>query len=415
MGTGYKTRSLYIGSTPDPARRLAQHNGLCKGGARRTADEKRRPWEMVMVVEGFMSKIAALQFEWAWQHPAATRHLTADFSSKEQSNAQEGIEGDEAVKKPHQKTKSRMGSRATDKGEDEEKDKRKKKKRKRKPPARRTRTSLKAHLEDLHLLLRSTYFRNWPLTLRFFAADVSQHWRGVCDRVNGSMPSHIRMIADGNCADIFPERDDHSLRVGSVREIEADYTPVKDYLKKATFLLDDMRGSYCKICETQYIDNDSAVVCPNVGCNSTTHLLCLSRRFLDTTKESDLLVPLTGKCPTCAQTVQWPLMMKELSIRTRGGQTLHNMLKRCEKRSRPIQKAQDATAESDDNGSAVDIAVDASHEDSNDTDSLDDYWDRILGSDSESGASIHPQQGSKAPGTEMNIKNNEFFEDGLPD
>ncbi|KAL4815327.1 structure-specific endonuclease subunit slx1 [Aspergillus spinulosporus] len=414
MGTGYKTQALYIGSTPDPARRLAQHNGLCKGGARRTADEKRRPWEMVMVVEGFMSKIAALQFEWAWQHPAATRHLTADVSSKEQSKTQERMKDDDAVQKLPPKTKAQKGSRATGKDEDEEKDNGKKKT-KRKPPARRTRTSLKAHLEDLHLLLCSTYFGVWPLTLRFFTADVSEQWRGLCDRVNGIIPSHIKMIADGNCADIFAERDDHSLRVGSVREIEVDYTPIKDYLKKATFLLGDMRGSYCKICEAQYIDNDSAVVCPNVDCNSTTHLLCLSRTFLDTTEDSDRLVPLTGKCPMCAQTVQWPLMMKELSIRTRGGQMLHNILKRRGKRSKKIQKAQDATTESDDNGSAADIAVDAPHENSDNTDSLNEYWDRILGSDSESGASILLQQYSKASGTEMNLENNEFLDDGLLD
>ncbi|KAJ3082211.1 Slx4p interacting protein [Physocladia obscura] len=68
-----KQNKCYVGSTPDPIRRIRQHNGLIQGGAKKTASA--RPWQMVLVVHGFPSNTAALQFEWAWQKPHESRHL----------------------------------------------------------------------------------------------------------------------------------------------------------------------------------------------------------------------------------------------------------------------------------------------------------------------------------------------------
>ena len=76
--------TTYIGFTTNPQRRLRQHNGDLKhGGAYRTKRKGRRPWEFVAVVHGFMDQVGGLQFEYAWQHPARSRHLSRTFTSSE--------------------------------------------------------------------------------------------------------------------------------------------------------------------------------------------------------------------------------------------------------------------------------------------------------------------------------------------
>ena len=63
----YNEHYTYAGVSPDPTRRLRQHNGEICGGAKYTTG-KGAGWQHLCLVEGFRNNIEALQFEWAVKH-----------------------------------------------------------------------------------------------------------------------------------------------------------------------------------------------------------------------------------------------------------------------------------------------------------------------------------------------------------
>ena len=73
MHSVYLIKSLsknrtYIGYTTDINKRIRQHNGEIKGGAKYTSAG--RPWIIILVITGFPAKSAALQYEWKNHHPS---------------------------------------------------------------------------------------------------------------------------------------------------------------------------------------------------------------------------------------------------------------------------------------------------------------------------------------------------------
>ena len=63
----YNNNFTYAGVSPEPTRRLRQHNGEISGGAKYTTS-KGPGWKHLCIVSGFQDKIQSMQFEWAVKH-----------------------------------------------------------------------------------------------------------------------------------------------------------------------------------------------------------------------------------------------------------------------------------------------------------------------------------------------------------
>lgn len=268
-----------------------------------------------------------------------------------------------------------------------------------KPHRRRTRRSLKAHLEDLHALLRSTYFSTWPLRVRFFSADVHRAWKAWDDRVDETLPNHVQIILDGDCV-VAHDTDD---TVGNVYNIKNKYTVIEDYLEKAAFLLDDPTDLHCRICQGRVIPHDElVVVCPQTECHCISHMSCLSAKFL-AAGDSDQFVPLHGTCPACEKRTQWSVIMQELTLRRRGDKERRTILRRKQRRQNQNQKKK--TGASSQSGKTQNSRLDEtnSSDDSANDEPLDENWVEEMASESDSDTGSRSKTWEKPPAPQLEI------------
>ncbi|KAL0943303.1 Structure-specific endonuclease subunit SLX1 [Colletotrichum truncatum] len=283
--------SLYIGSTPNPPRRLKQHNGEARGGAARTSRLSLRPWEMVGLVSGFPGSIAALKFEWALTNP----HLSLHIPSASRITVSAGVK-----KNGH---------------------------------PRRPRASLNSILSNLQLLLSVPSFCRWPLKLHFFAPDVHSAWKSITATSTEPLRETLPILTDfgpdpaARLADVAAPWGIHALPV--------DYTSVKEYVEKGQSIKAFEREGSCVVCQKEINPGKSLhAVCPNTGCEGVGHLACWSRHFLHHEGERQAVVPIHGRCPRCGGDVRWVDMMKELTLRERGTKEIETLLKEKRRRAK---------------------------------------------------------------------------------
>ncbi|KAJ4373545.1 Slx4p interacting protein [Didymella sp. IMI 355093] len=312
-------KSYYIGSTPNPARRLGQHNGTSKGGAKRTAMQGKRPWEMTCIVTGFPSHFAALQFEWAWQNTHMTRHIDRDVRDARAVELQKG-------------KKAAPASTG----------------RRKRPPM-----SLEARLKNLHHLLGVDSFRRWPLHLRFFTPDVFKQWERhtakMKERLRESVtvtvtPAEMPKLAP----EIWAEIGSHYIP-DIIRSIPVAYEDCKPYVEKSLKTMQEGSSQSCGVCKKgAHSRSTMVVICPVETCRTVSHLSCLSKRFLFEDDNSEgALIPMEGSCPGCRTNLKWATLMKELSLRTFGDEEIAAMFKPKRKKKTGTQEVEEETGGED--------------------------------------------------------------------
>ncbi|KAJ7128931.1 hypothetical protein C8R43DRAFT_685516 [Mycena crocata] len=259
--------ATYIGSTPNPPKRIRQHNGELTQGARKT--RLRRPWVMQIIVFGFPSKLAALQFEWAWQHAHVSRHLR------------------DADGKAMLRRANTVGS----------------------------------NIHAVRLMLSTHPWSAWPLHVKLFTDAALKGWKTANAKPGTPpLPPGFTCVVELEGVD-GKSGQDGSGRQGPLLVDDAQFTSA--HLAKNTALLATNQRLTCSICDEELpnysTDPLRTTLCPTSGCTSVSHISCLSDDFLSAQTTDTGMLPRGGRCRSCNVYVLWGDIIRGMYRRSAGG------------------------------------------------------------------------------------------------
>ncbi|KAB5588870.1 hypothetical protein CTheo_7692 [Ceratobasidium theobromae] len=244
----------YIGSSVDPARRLRQHNGELAHGAVRTS--KNRPWVMEMIVHGFPSRLAALQFEWAWQRPGKSRHLKLCV-------------------------------------------------------ARNMLAAPPYHIWPLHVKLFTEEAKTfWEIQRPGLEEPLPQ----------GFTCSVEYEGADGKSPVPASRPSDSRLGSMDIKDTEFTLSHIQKYqtiVNSGSRLSCSICKS--RIDAKHMVDHLTHAVCPHSTCTAVSHLACLAKSFHKHPSNPTALIPRGGTCSKCNRYTLWGDVIRGCYRRARGG------------------------------------------------------------------------------------------------
>lgn len=232
---------------------------------------------MILFVHGFPCKVAALQFEHAWQHGYKTHYIPEDVRI----------------------VKNKNGGR-----------------------------SVHHKLGILKLLLKNIYFRHMNLKVEIFNAETERLW--LQDKFESQGSNYITFttaegalgVPDISSAKAIEAFGCNNLEL--VRNFFEDQCE-RDRLKSIKYGEKLTNGEIpCGICEQTFdYTSEEETMKPFVGfcysdkCSFVAHLSCLHRYFSDDEQllsGKEVLIPMGGKCPSCTEYISWTSIVKYATI-----------------------------------------------------------------------------------------------------
>ena len=223
---------------------------------------------MVLVVYGFVSQTAALQFEWAWQHPDRSLDVR-DAANKVGRKARYGVRGKVLM---------------------------------------------------LMEMLNAAPWRYYPLTVQFLKGENAQ-LRAGCPAPPPHIPVEVGPLEDivEACGVDADEADGGNDGDGSGEENNEDFVedaiaaiPTQSQITDCSAISSKRKANACCIC-TRAATRTWAV-CGQ--CNVRSHIGCLAEHFLAEETASDHLnilsytIPTRGSCPQCGAGATWSSILE---------------------------------------------------------------------------------------------------------